>query len=179
VVRQRAGGLRAEEHLALLQQIGAVRRVLPIVLVPGPILGAAVPVGHAAGAQDDIGALGLQEGGERLMVGPAGFEPTDDLAAPRGPLGLLDPGPELGEAPGGVRDRERGHDHSGVGVAEVDHVLRLGDVEPDEEPRAVGPQRGLQLPEPLDTGGVVSHSLHGVLPPRYRVLGLAVSHPYR
>ena len=143
---ERAVGLAVEEHLALLQEIGAVGRVLPVVLVPGPVLGAAVPVGHGAGDQDDVRPLRFEEAGHRLVVGPRGLQAADDLAAPRRPLRLLDPRPELGEAPGGVRDRELRDDDPGVGVPQVDHVLRLRDVEADEEPVPVRSARSPSAP---------------------------------
>ena len=155
-----------DQHLPLLQELGTVRRILPIVLVPGPVLGAAVPVGHAAGEQDDVRPLRLEEGRDGLVVGPGGLEPTDDLAAAGRPLRLRDPRPQLGEAPRRVRDGERGPHDPGVGVAELGHVRGLRNVEPDEEPGPVRAERRLQLPEPLDTRRVVPHSRHGVLPPR-------------
>ena len=150
-LRQGAVRLTVEEHLPLLQQVGAIRRVLPVVLVPGPVLGAAVPVGHAAGEQDDVCPLRLQEAGHRLMVGSRRLEAADHLAAPRRPLRLLDPRPELPEPPGGVRDREGGHHHPGVGVPHMDDVLRLGDVEADQEPVPPGTQICLEGTKPLDS----------------------------
>jgi len=51
----------------------------------------------------------------------------------------------LGEAPRGVRDRERGHDDAGVGVPEVDHVLRLRHIDAHQESGAVRPERRLQF----------------------------------
>ncbi len=81
------------------------------------------------------------------------------------PLRLLDPRPELGEAPGAVRDREGWSHDPGVGVPEVDDVLRLGHVEAHQEPGPVAPQGRLQLPEPLDTACIVTHGWHGVFPP--------------
>ena len=94
-LREGAGGLAVEEHLALLQKVGAVRRVLPVVFVPGAVLGAPVPVGDAAGEEHDVRALRLQERGHRLVVGPRGLQPADHLPAPGRPLRLLDPRPEL------------------------------------------------------------------------------------
>jgi hypothetical protein len=177
-LREGPRGLAVEEDLALLQEVGAVGRVLPIVLVPGPVLGPPVPVGHAAGEEDHVGALGFEERGDRLVVGPGGLQAANDLVTPGRPLRLLDPRPELREAPGGVRNGECRRHHPGVGVAEVDHMLGLGDVEPDQEALPIRPQGRLQIPEPLDTGGIVSHSLHGVLPPLFWVSGWPSSHRY-
>jgi hypothetical protein len=50
------------------------------------------------------------------VVGPRGLQAADDLAAPRRPLRVLEPRPELGEAPGGVRDQKLRGDDPGVGV---------------------------------------------------------------
>jgi para-nitrobenzyl esterase len=72
-----------QRHLALLQELGAVRRILPVVLVPGPVLRPAVPVGHAAGEQEDISPLRFEKAGHRLVVGPRGLQAADDLAALR------------------------------------------------------------------------------------------------
>ena len=164
-LRERAIGLTVEENLALFEEVGAVGRVLPVMLVPGPVLGPSVPVRHAAGDQDDGRPLGVEEGRHRLVVGPRGLEAADHLAAPRGALGSGDRRPELGEAPAGVRDGERGPHDPGVGVPHLHHVLRLRHVEPHEEPGPVGPQGRLQLPKPLDTLGIVTHRCHGVFPP--------------
>jgi len=56
-----------------------------------------------------------------------------------------------------------------VGVPEVDDVLRLGDVEPDEKPGPVGPERRLQFPEPLDTLAVGASIMPEHPVPRRRV----------
>ncbi len=159
-----AVGLTVEEDLARLQEIGAVGRVLAVVLVPGPVLGAAVPVGHGAGDEDDVRALPFEEAGDRRVVGAGGFQAAHHLAAPRHALGPLDCGPELCEPPRGVRDHELGQHDPGVGVPQMGHVLRLGDVEADEKAFSVRPQRGLQLPEAFDTDGVVPYGRHGASP---------------
>ncbi len=146
-----AVGLAVEEDLALLQEIGAIRGILPVVLVPGPVLGPPVPVGHAARDQEHVRPLGLEELGQGLVVRPRGLEAADDLPAPGRPLRLLDPRPELREAPGGVRDREGRHHDPGVGVPQMGHVLPLRDVEADEEPVPLRPESLLELAKALDS----------------------------
>ncbi len=58
-----------------------------------------------------------------------------------------------------------GQHDPGLGVPEMYHVFCLRDVEADQEPVPVRPQGRLQLPEPLDTDGICSHTRHGVFPP--------------
>ncbi len=61
-------GLRLEKHLALLQEIGTVGRIPPVVLGPGPVVGPPVPVGHTGREQEDVRAVTLEDPHHRLMV---------------------------------------------------------------------------------------------------------------
>jgi hypothetical protein len=57
---------------------------------------------------------------------------------------VLEAGRSVGDAELFVQDRD-------VGQADLGHVLRLGDVDPDEEPIPIRPQICLQFAKALDS----------------------------
>jgi hypothetical protein len=83
--------------------------------------------------------------------GPRGFYRADDLAHPGLGPPLFQVGPEVLEARLGVGDRYPLVQNAGVREADLGHVLRLGDVDPDEEPIPPRAQRLLELAKALDS----------------------------
>ena len=102
----RAVGQRVEQHHPPLQEVAKVVGVLGVALPPGAVQGAAVVVRHVGGDQHDIGAVGLQELGQGLVVGPRGLHRADDLGDPGLGLAPLQVRPEGCEAGLHVGDDE-------------------------------------------------------------------------
>ena len=137
-----------------------------IALLPGPVEQPAVERRDVVVHEDHVGPLGVEEGGQGLVVGAGRFEGHHDLREPCRPLVVLEAAPEGREARGGVREGHRLLQDPGVGEPDLGHVGGLRHIEPDEEAVPSGPEVRLQFPESLDTLGIVPHCGHGVLPPR-------------
>jgi hypothetical protein len=103
------------------------------------------------GDEDHIDPVGFQELGQGLMVGPRGLHGTDDLGGAGLPPTSLEVGPEGFEACGRVRDRQLLVQELCVGEADLGHVLGLRDVDPDQEPVALGAEVLLEFTKALDS----------------------------
>jgi len=92
----------------------------------------------------------LSRTGEGLVVGP-GVPRRRRARRPRSPLTSLEVRPEPLEPDLGVRDGELRVHELRVREPDLRHVLRLRDVDPDEEPVPIRSQRRLQFAKALDS----------------------------
>jgi hypothetical protein len=144
-------GQRVKEHMPPLEEVPEVVGILGIGLPPGAVQRAAVVVGHLGRDEHHIDPVAFQEGGERLVVGARRLHRAHDLDAPGLLLPPLQVHPEGREAALRVGDAELLVQDPGVGETDLGHVLGLRDVDPHEEPVALGPEVRLQFPKALDS----------------------------
>ncbi len=111
-------------------------------------------VGDGVRDEEDLRALGLQEPGQGVVVGPRGLHGADDLADARLGPAPFQMRPEGGEADLGVGDRQLLVQDLRVGEAHLGHVLHLGDVDADQEPVPPRAEVLLQLTKALDSDGI-------------------------